>query len=355
MEALAPLARRLRCTHLAGLEERSVHTSPAAVPRRRSRLVNNEGHARVPAPRFSPCPATCSSTHWGVGRCRHGHDAQRRRRFDGANRLRREPRIVNSVVFTARDRPERARTRYGRQAGRFRRRPATSSARCQAKPLDDPALSLVAVRMIGECGGNDLIDFAFIAGSFVADRHGLRVPDGVIQLNILASRCRNSVRTSAASPPSTAPISSSAVANFSASLASGRESDRYHRDKDEHHCGRSDGGIADGPHDADDAIDPARNTAASLKCGNGFPSGTGTPRNSQRGPHPWLTSKTRRRSRGTSRAHLLIVLVEDFNGHDPVFEPAMKQPLPHPVDHPMKRSIRGFRNGSPLGNAVRAK
>jgi hypothetical protein len=42
-----------------------------------------------------------------------------------------------------------------------------------AKPFDDPTLSLVAVRMIGECGGDDLIDLVFIAGSFVAARHGL--------------------------------------------------------------------------------------------------------------------------------------------------------------------------------------
>jgi hypothetical protein len=48
-----------------------------------------------------------------------------------------------------------------------------------AKPFDDPTLSLVAVGMIGECGGDDLIDFVFIAGSFVADRQGPRTPVGV--------------------------------------------------------------------------------------------------------------------------------------------------------------------------------
>jgi predicted XRE-type DNA-binding protein len=43
----------------------------------------------------------------------------------------------------------------------------------------DPALSLVAVGMIGECGGDDLIDFGFVAGAFVADRRRLRAPFGV--------------------------------------------------------------------------------------------------------------------------------------------------------------------------------
>jgi hypothetical protein len=32
--------------------------------------------------------------------------------------------------------------------------------------------------MIGECDGDDLIDLAFIAGSFVANRHGLWDPLG---------------------------------------------------------------------------------------------------------------------------------------------------------------------------------
>jgi hypothetical protein len=48
-----------------------------------------------------------------------------------------------------------------------------------AEPFDDPTLSLVAVGMIRERGGDDLIDFAFIAGSLVADRHGSRVRLGV--------------------------------------------------------------------------------------------------------------------------------------------------------------------------------
>ena len=38
-----------------------------------------------------------------------------------------------------------------------------------AELFDDPTLSLVAVGMIGECGGDDLIDFVCTAGSFVAD------------------------------------------------------------------------------------------------------------------------------------------------------------------------------------------
>ena len=201
---------------------------------------------------------------------------------------------------------------------RHRRRVAS------AKPLDDPALSLVAVRMIGECGGNDLIDFAFIAGSFVADRHGLRAPDGVIQLNILASRCRNSVRTSSASFPSTASSSSSAVANFSASLASGRESNRDRRDKDEHHCGRSEGGIADGPHDAGDAVDPGAELGGVVEVRERLPIGDGHAQELAKRTPPLADLVDQQAIRGHVPAHLLIVPVEDLNGDGPVFEPAMK-------------------------------
>ena len=35
----------------------------------------------------------------------------------------------------------------------------------RAEPFDDPTPSLVAVGMIGECSGDALIDFVFIAGS----------------------------------------------------------------------------------------------------------------------------------------------------------------------------------------------
>ena len=47
------------------------------------------------------------------------------------------------------------------------------------QPIDAPTLSLVAAGMIGERSGDDLTDFLFIAGSFVADRHGLRAARGV--------------------------------------------------------------------------------------------------------------------------------------------------------------------------------
>lgn len=72
--------------------------------------------------------------------------------------------------------------------------------------------------------------------------------------------------------------------------ASGPEPDRHRHDEDEDQRDRAEGGIADGPHDAGAVLDPAQNSAASLRCGNGFPSGTGAPRNAQSGPQLWPIS-----------------------------------------------------------------
>ena len=64
------------------------------------------------------------------------------------------------------------------------------------------------------------------------------------------------------------------------------------RDQDDGQHGHADGGMGtDGRHDACQAHDAReRNSMASLTCGNGLPSGTGTPRKAQRGSHPWRTS-----------------------------------------------------------------
>jgi hypothetical protein len=48
----------------------------------------------------------------------------------------------------------------------------------RAEPFDDPTLYPITLGMIGGCGGDDLIEFVFIAGLLVADRHGNRAPLG---------------------------------------------------------------------------------------------------------------------------------------------------------------------------------
>ena len=74
-------------------------------------------------------------------------------------------------------------------------------------------------------------------------------------------------------------------------MASPREPDRNERDDDERDRGGDDDGITDGPpQKAGGPLDPGTKLGGVIQMRKWLALGTGTPRNPQSGPQPWLIS-----------------------------------------------------------------